>query len=66
MNKKIIVYDGYTPSKEPDGREFLKLKLEPLLTNLRCREWKDKDCPPEIQEPFSTKFCKKFKEHICI
>jgi len=49
MNKKIIVYDGYTPSKEPDGREFLKLKLEPLLTNLR-REWKDKDCPLEIQD----------------
>tara|TARA_B100000035_G_scaffold155094_1_gene132103 strand:- start:4483 stop:5223 length:741 start_codon:yes stop_codon:yes gene_type:complete len=49
MYKKIIVYDGYNISKQEDGREFLRLKLEPLLTNLR-REWKERDCPTEIQD----------------
>lgn len=49
MNKKIVVYDAYTPSTEPDGREFFNFRLEPLLSNLR-REWKNKDCPPEIQD----------------
>ena len=50
MYKKIIVYEGSCQSTtQVDGREFLRFKLEPLLTNLR-KEWKDKDCPTEIQD----------------
>ena len=50
MYKKIIVYDGHIPS--PDGREFMKFKLEPLLTSLR-KMWDSSDYPKQnIDEIF--------------
>ena len=42
MYKKVIIYEGYYPTA--DGREHVRFKLEPLLTNLK-QLWKTKGYP---------------------